>query len=92
MTVKIAMRWIPGIDIDVMRRAIRIVPCDPRLSKLTGASLNARTIPPLVAERLIPRAFDANSVIDPQFFLYAQRTVPQFFSDLPPIPADQQLS
>jgi NitT/TauT family transport system substrate-binding protein/sulfonate transport system substrate-binding protein len=89
---ELAMRWIPGVDLDIMKRAIRVVPCDPRLSRLTGASMNARTIPPLLAERLIPRAFDANTAIDPQFYLYAQRTAPQFFSDLPPIPESQRLS
>jgi hypothetical protein len=31
------------------------------------------------------------SAIDPQFYLYAEKTAPQFFSDLPPIPDDKKM-
>jgi NitT/TauT family transport system substrate-binding protein/sulfonate transport system substrate-binding protein len=88
---EINMRWIQGIDLDIMKSAIRRSHYDPRLSRLTGATYNARTIPALLADRRLPRSFDANSAIDPQFYLHAQRTAPQFFADLAPIPEPQQL-
>lgn len=88
---EINMRWIQGVDLDIMKSAIRRSRYDPRVSRLTGATYNARTIPALLADRRLPRAVDANTAIDPQFYLNAQRTAPQFFADLPPIPEAQRL-
>jgi NitT/TauT family transport system substrate-binding protein/sulfonate transport system substrate-binding protein len=88
---EINMRWIQGIDLDIMKSAIRRSNYDPRISRLTGATYNARTIPALLADRRLPRAVDANTAIDAQFYLNAQRTAPQFFADLPPIPEAQQI-
>jgi len=87
----INMRWIQGTDLDIMKSAIRRSRYDPRLSRLTGATYNARTIPMLVADRRLPRSFDSNTAIDAQFYLNVERTAPQFFSDLPPIPEAQRM-
>lgn len=87
---EINMRWIQGVDLDIMKSAIRRSRYDPRVSRLTGATYNARTIPALLADRRLPRTVDANTAIDPQFYLHAQRTAPQFFADLPPIPEAQR--
>ena len=88
---EINMRWIQGTDLDIMKSAIRRSRYDPRLSRLTGATYNARTIPMLVADRRLPRSFDSNTSIDAQFYLNVERTAPQFFSDLPPIPEAQRM-
>ena len=45
----------------------------------------------VLADKRMAKPVSAASVIDPQFYLYAERTAPQFFSDLPPIPADRRL-
>jgi hypothetical protein len=45
----------------------------------------------LVADKRMAKALPARTVIDPQFYLYVERTAPQLFSDLPPIPADRRL-
>jgi hypothetical protein len=36
------------------------------------------------------KTIPAASVIDPQFYLHVEKTAPQLFSDLPPIPADRK--
>ena len=50
-----------------------------------------KAIPMLVADKRMARSVPAQSVVDPQFYQYAEKTAPQYFSDLPPIPADRRL-
>jgi hypothetical protein len=82
------MRWITGVELDVMKVAIRRSPLDMRLSKLTVQGFNQNTIPLLVNDKRLDKAFDAATVVDPQFTKHAEKTAPQFFSDLPQIPAN----
>jgi NitT/TauT family transport system substrate-binding protein/sulfonate transport system substrate-binding protein len=88
---EINMRWIPGVDLDVMKTAIRHSVYDLRLSKNTTDGYNTRAIPVFVKDGRVPKAYDMASAIDPQFYLHAQKTAPQFFTDLPPIPENKQL-
>jgi hypothetical protein len=46
-----------------------------------------KTIPYLMDQKRLKKVFDPATVIDPQFYLYAEKTAPQFYADLPPIPA-----
>lgn len=85
---EITMRWIPGVELDVMKVGIRRSPLDMRLSKLTVQGFNQNTMPSLVNDKRLEKAFDAATVVDPQFVKYAEKTAPQFFSDLPQIPAN----
>lgn len=88
---EIDMHWIPGVDLDVMKVAIRHSNYDPRISAYTVAMYNQKTIPLLLADRKMARRIDAASVVDPQFILAAEHTAPQYFSDLKPIPAQERL-
>lgn len=88
---EINMRWVSGVDLDVMKSAIRVSHYDLRLSRNTLDGYEAKTIPMLIADKRMAKRVPASSVVDPQFYLYAERTAPQFFSDLPPIPADRHL-
>jgi NitT/TauT family transport system substrate-binding protein/sulfonate transport system substrate-binding protein len=85
---EINMRWIPGVELDVMKVAIRRSAYDMRLSKLTVQGFNQNTMPLLVNDKRLEKAFDAATVVDPQFTKHAEKTAPQFFSDLPRIPAN----
>jgi NitT/TauT family transport system substrate-binding protein/sulfonate transport system substrate-binding protein len=85
---EINMRWIQGIDLDVMKIAIRRSFYDLRISKNTVAMYNAKTIPQLLADKRLAKSFDAATIVDPQFYLHVEKTAPQFFSDLQTIPAD----
>ena len=87
----IDMHWIPGVDLDVMKVAIRHSHYDPRISAYTVAMYNAKTIPLLLADKKMARKIDAASVVDPQFILDAEHGFPQYFSDLPPIPEAERL-
>ncbi|HSV19556.1 MAG TPA: ABC transporter substrate-binding protein [Casimicrobiaceae bacterium] len=85
-TAEIDTRWIPGVDLDVMKVAVRHAIFDERMSKQTLVGLKTKTIPTLVADKRLPAGLDPTPFIDPQFVQYAQKTGPQYFSDLPPIP------
>jgi sulfonate transport system substrate-binding protein len=89
---EINMRWIQGVDLDVMKLAIRHSNYDPRLSKNDFAGYKEKTIPQLVADKRMAKAVDPKSFIDPQFYLNVEKVAPQFFSDLPPIPAAERLN
>jgi ABC-type nitrate/sulfonate/bicarbonate transport system substrate-binding protein len=88
---EIDMHWIPGVDLDVMRIAIRHSNYDPRISAYTVAMYNAKTIPLLLADKKMARKIDAASIVDPQFILAAEHSAPQFFTDLKPIPEPERL-
>ena len=88
---EINIRWVTGVDLDVMKTAIRRSHYDLRLSRNTIDGYDKKAIPMLLADKRMAKPVSAASVIDPQFYLYAERTAPQFFSDLPPIPKDRHL-
>jgi sulfonate transport system substrate-binding protein len=87
---EINMRWITGVDLDVMKIAIRRSQYDLRLSKNTVEGYDKKTIPALVGDKRMAKVIPAASVIDPQFYLHVEKVAPQLFSDLPPIPADRK--
>jgi len=74
-----------------MKTAIRRSNYDLRLSRNTLDGYRMKAIPMLVADKRMARNVDPATVVDAQFDQYAERTAPQYFSDLPPIPRDRQL-
>jgi len=88
---EINMRWVTGVEPDIMKSAIRRSNYDLRLSRNTLEGYDKKTIPMLVADKRMAKSIAATTVVDPQFYLYVERTAPQLFSDLPPIPADRRL-
>jgi len=83
---EINMRWIPGVDLETMKRAIRRSHYDSRMSRYTRDMYAEKAIPFLLGQKRLKKSFDPATVIDPQFYLYAEKTAPQFYADLPPIP------
>jgi NitT/TauT family transport system substrate-binding protein/sulfonate transport system substrate-binding protein len=83
---EIATRWIPGVELDVMKEAIRQAGYDHRISKHTVDGYVKTTIPTLIAGGQIKKAFDPAPSIDPQFYLHAEKSHPHFYADLPKIP------
>jgi len=88
---EINTRWVTGVDLDVMKQAIRRSNYDLRLSRNTLEGYQKKAIPMLVADKRMAKSVDPATVVDAQFDQYAEKTAPQFFSDLPPIPADRRL-
>ena len=88
---EINMRWVTGVEPDIMKSAIRRSHYDLRLSRNTIEGYDKKTIPMLVADKRMAKSIAATTVVDPQFYLHVERTAPQLFSDLPPIPPDRRL-
>ena len=89
---EINMRWVTGVDLDIMKTAIRRSNYDLRLSRNTLDGYRTKAIPMLVADKRMAKSVDPATVVDAEFERYAERTAPQYFSDLPPIPADRRLA
>jgi len=88
---KISTRWIPGLDEETLKLAFKTLPVDVRLSKNTIDGFREYSIPLLVHDKRIPKAFDPAPAVDNQFVAAAMKADPEAFSDLKPIPADKQL-
>ena len=88
---EINMRWITGIEMDIMKVAIRNSLYDLRVTKNTLEGYDKKTIPALVADKRMARSLPAASVVDAQFYKHVEAVAPQFFSDLKPVPADRRL-
>ena len=85
------MRWIPGIDLETMKLAIRRSKYDSRISRYAADMYREKTVPFLLSQKKINKSFDPGPNIDPQFYLYVEKTAPQFYTDLPPIPENIRL-
>src|SRR5262245_16566708 len=83
---EITTHWVPGVDLAVMKEAIRQAGYDHRISKYTVQGYVKTTIPNLISGGQVKQAFDPAPFIDPQFYLYAEKNFPQFYADLPKIP------
>lgn len=88
---EINMRWITGIDLDVMKVAIRNSLYDMRISKNTIEGYDKKTIPALVGDKRMAKSVEAATIVDPQFYKHVEASAPQFFSDLKPIPEDRRM-
>ena len=88
---EINTRWVTGVDLDIMKQAIRRSNYDLRLSRNTLEGYEKKAIPLLVADKRMAASIDPATVVDAQFCKYVETSFPQFFSDLPPIPADRRL-
>jgi ABC-type nitrate/sulfonate/bicarbonate transport system substrate-binding protein len=85
--VEIFARWVPGLDLAVGKKAIRHISYDPRVSRPVMQAFEAAEDDVLKntlkgAPRLaIPEQFATSFLAD------AQKAHPEYFSDLPPLPA-----
>jgi sulfonate transport system substrate-binding protein len=87
---EIGTRWIPGVELDVLKAAVRNSGYDMRLSQNSVTGYGTVSIPALVADGRI-ESFDIRKFIDPQFYNFAAETAPEYFSDLPALPAELAL-
>ncbi|MCA0423106.1 MAG: ABC transporter substrate-binding protein [Proteobacteria bacterium] len=88
---QINMRWIQGVDLDVMKQAIRRSHYDGRMSKLTPEMYAAKALPMLAADGRVKAGVDVTKAIEPKFMNAVMAKNPEYFSDLKPIPKEQQL-
>ena len=88
---QISTRWIPGMDGDTLKLALKTLPLDVRLSKNTVEGFKQYAIPLLVSQKRIPQAFDPAPAVDNRFVAAAIKADPSAFADLKEIPAGQRL-
>ena len=88
---QVATRWITGLDPEVAKIAIRHSVYDVRMSKYTYDGLNKTTIPFLVEQQKI-KTFDASKAVEHKYIVQVEKEHPEFFNDLPAIPADAKLA
>jgi sulfonate transport system substrate-binding protein len=89
---QVTMRWIPGVDADVLAESLRYIPQDLRLSKNTLDSYRNLSIPLMISDGRIKEAFDPAKFVDARFYLAAEKQAPQFFNDLKPIPGNRRIT
>lgn len=89
---QVAMKWLPGIDADVLAESLRYIPQDLRLSKNTIDSYRNLSIPLMIADGRIKDAFDPSKFVDARFYLAAEKQAPQYFQDLKPIPDSRRIT
>ena len=87
----ISTRWIPGLDEATLKLAFKTLPIDVRLSENTIEGFREYSIPLLVRDKRIPKAFDPAPAVDNAFVAKAMKADPDAFSDLKPIQADKRL-
>ena len=88
---EVNMRWIQGVDLETMRLALGTSHLDPRMSTLTSAMYQEKSLPFLVSLGRVEGVFDPSDNIDNTFMKKAMETNPDAFADLPEIPAERQL-
>ena len=87
-----AVEYITGLTPSVANRAIEHVTFDPRISKLVFQGLQNTMLVFLNNTHQLAGPITATSAISPDPMLAVQKYYPQYFSDLPPIPAGAVMS
>ena len=88
---QISTRWIPGMDAETLKLALKALPLDVRLSKNTLDGFSQHAIPLLVSQKRVPQAFDPAPAVDNRFVADAMKADPSAFADLTALPADKRL-
>jgi len=88
---KISTRWIPGMDEATLTLALKNLPLDVRLSQNTIDGFRDYSIPLLVRDKRVAKAFDPAPAVDNEFVAAAMKADPAAFSDLREIPAAKRL-
>ena len=86
--VEIFSKWVPNVDLAVAKKAIQHIRFDPRISKESLRAFEAAQDEILrLTLKDAPRRLTITEVVLTSFVEAAQRSHPEYFSDLPPLPA-----
>jgi NitT/TauT family transport system substrate-binding protein/sulfonate transport system substrate-binding protein len=87
--VEIFAKWVPNVDLAVAKKAIQHIRFDPRISRASlRAFENAQEDILKLTITNAPKRLSINEVVLTSFVEAAQKAHPEYFSDLPPLPAD----
>ena len=82
---EIATRWIPGLDWELAKKAIRYVSFEPRISRLSLQAYDDN-LKVLLENKKIKAPVPRDQAFEPRFIDQAMREHPELFGDLKPIP------
>jgi NitT/TauT family transport system substrate-binding protein/sulfonate transport system substrate-binding protein len=89
--VKLAARWITGVDETTLATALKGAAYDQRLTRNSIEGYKTKLVPFLHNIGAVKSPVDVDALLDPQFITHAAAQAPQFFTDLKPLPADLQI-
>jgi NitT/TauT family transport system substrate-binding protein/sulfonate transport system substrate-binding protein len=90
--IKLATRWIQGVDEAIIATAIQGASFDQRLTRNSVDGYESKLLPFLQNIGAVKRLPKIESIVDPHFVGYAVDHAPQFFSDLKPLPPELRLN
>jgi ABC-type nitrate/sulfonate/bicarbonate transport system substrate-binding protein len=82
---EISTRWVPGLEADIAKKAIRLMPYDPRISKYSIQNYE-ESVQDLLDQKKLKTKISATEAVNTTFVEKAQQAHPEFFADLKPIP------
>ena len=85
--VEIFVKWVPGLDPAVGRKAIQHISYDPRISAPVMQAFEAAEDEVLKNTLKGAARLDVPEQFAPSFMADVQKSHPEYFSDLPPLPA-----
>ena len=85
--VEIFAKWVPGLDVTVGKKAIRHISYDPRISGPVMQAFEAAEDDVLKNTLKGATRLNVPEQFAPSFLAEAQKSHPEYFSDLPPLPA-----
>ena len=89
--VEIFAKWVPRVDLAVARKAVQHIRYDPRISKASlRAFENAQDDILKLTLTSAAKRLAISEVVLSSFVEAAQKAHPEYFSDLPPLPADNR--
>ncbi len=83
---EISTRWIPGLDVEVAKKAIRFMPFDARISKYSIQAFED-SVKVLLDQKKLKQSVSVADAINTTFIEQVMRERPELFSDLKPIPS-----
>ncbi len=81
---EVSTRWIPGLDLDVAKKAVRHMSFDPRISKHSVQAFED-SVRILIEQKKMKAPLDMKKVVETRFIDKVQKEHPEFFSDLKPV-------
>ncbi len=83
--VEIFAKWVPGVNLEVARKAIQHISFDPRMSRESLRAFENAQNDLLKLTIKNARPLTITDVVLTRFTEAAQKAHPEYFSDLPPL-------
>ncbi len=81
---EVSTRWIPGLDLEVAKKAVRHMSYDPRISKYSIQAFND-SVRILIEQKKMKAPLDTPKFFNTSFIEKTEKEHPEYFSDLKPV-------